>query len=135
MRGILIFICALIFTSIAVVFAQDADNPIDDFDFIGMFISIPALAAGVVVITELVKKAIKDKFKYIQYISWLIAVLLSAVGFIFKLGIFSGVKWYIGLIYALSAGLIANGLFDWQFIQIILKLLRISPKKAIPGNR
>jgi len=117
----------ILFLAIAPALSQDTGPPGEDPDFFSMFLSIPYLAGGIVLVTQIVRKAVNINGQWAQYLSWLIAVLLSAVGYVLQIGIFIGVTWYVGLVYALAAGLIANGLFDWDFIRVILKLIGLLP--------
>jgi|GEM_PF-4304165 len=87
------------------------------------FISIPALAALVLLLTPVLKKLSFLVNVNSQYISWGIAFLLSIVGWILNIGIYFNVEWMYIFIYGLASGLIANGLYDWQFIKSILVFL------------
>ena len=84
------------------------------------FISIPALAALVLLLTPVFKKLSFLASVNSQYISWGIAVLLSIAGWMLNVGIFYNVEWMYIFIYGLASGLIANGLYDWQFIKSVL---------------
>jgi len=123
MKRFFFFIAALfLFVTPVLLFAQDTGSAVPFMDW---FISIPALAAGVLVITEFFKNATG---KSSQFISWIIAFVLSVIGYIFHWGIFDHMQWWVGMIYALSAGLIANGLFDWSLIRALLEFFKINPE-------
>lgn len=87
------------------------------------FLSVPGLAALALIITEFLKVQLNLSGTINQYLAWVIALVISGAGYLLQLGIFIGVDWYFIFIYGLAAGLIANGLFDWNIVQAILNLL------------
>lgn len=89
------------------------------------FLSIPALSVAVLFMTDVFKNITGNNS---QYASWGMAIVIGAVGYFFNLGIFDHVTWWVGLIYALSSGLMANGLFDWGVVQKILALFKLDPE-------
>lgn len=98
---------------------------VSETDILYYFASIPALASAVVILTQAVKKLVVFAGDSAQYVSWGVSLLLGAAGYIFNWGIFESVSWYVGLIYAFAAALIANGLFDWEIIKSVLKALKL----------
>jgi hypothetical protein len=63
-----------------------------------------------------------------QVISWLIAILLSFLGWALKWGMFVGIEWYMVIVYGFACGLVANGIFDIAFIKTILSFLKLRDK-------
>lgn len=118
-----LFYLALLLVLPILLFAQDTGTGTGT-DFLNGFLSLTSLSALVLTVTEFIKNVTGKKT---QYMSWLISVVLGIIGYIFNLGIFDHVIWWHGLIYALSAGLMANGIFSWEFIQVILAFLKINP--------
>ncbi|HEX2982966.1 MAG TPA: hypothetical protein VHO28_05420 [Ignavibacteriales bacterium] len=98
---------------------------VNETDILYYFASIPALASAVVILTQAVKKLVTFAGDSAQYVSWGVSLLLGAAGYIFNWGIFESVSWYVGLIYAFAAALIANGLFDWEIVKSVLKALKL----------
>ncbi|HEX3075150.1 MAG TPA: hypothetical protein VHP30_16160, partial [Ignavibacteriales bacterium] len=96
-----------------------------------LFASIPALASAVVILTQAVKKLVTFAGDSAQYVSWAVSLLLGAAGYIFNWGIFESVSWYVGLVYAFAAALIANGLFDWEIVKSVLKALKLYEDEPI----
>jgi hypothetical protein len=88
------------------------------------FLSLGAMAAIVLPVTEFVKALFKIKGSWAQYLSWLIAVLMALFGFWLKLGIFSDLSLIWALVYGFAAGLISNGVFDISIIQAIINAIR-----------
>lgn len=116
MKRLLIF---LMFCFLAIpVFASDGGQ----IDIPQYFVSLSVFAPLVVIITEFIKANIKIENN--QLLSWIVSVLLSAVGWFLQLGMFAGVAWYWIFIYGLSSGLVANGIFDISIVQAILNLFK-----------
>ena len=104
------------------LFAQTVDP--GSVEISQYFVSLAVFATTVVLVTQFVLKYIKtDKD---QLVSWLVSIGLSGVGWIFGLGMFSGLSWYWIFIYGVAAGLVANGIFDIPVVKAILKII---PKK------
>ncbi|MFW5886630.1 MAG: hypothetical protein ACOCUL_02620 [Bacteroidota bacterium] len=104
--------------------AQTANSSEPSEILITMFSSLGAMAAGVTVITEFLKSALKIKGFLAQYLSWIVALVAGLTAFWFEWGIFAEVHaWYTGVIISLGAGLIANGIFDTKIVHAILKAI------------
>ena len=101
--------------------AEGLENPLE------YLATIPGLAALVLLITQFIKKQVPADGWYSVYISWAVSLVLSLVGWVFAIGIFAGALWYVALLYAAAAGLIANGLFDWKMIKAILEFFKLLP--------
>lgn len=128
------------FTAPLIAQSLEEETPTEVSDY---FASIPGVAIATLGLTQVLKKLLNQKYpespiadQVSQYISWAVAVLLSYLGFYFEWGIFAGISWYVTLIYALAAGLIANGIFDWQLTKSILQLFKLIPDdKKLANNR
>jgi hypothetical protein len=120
------YLLAVLFVALfsAPMFPQTGEA-VSEMDILSYFVSIPALASAVVLLTQAVKKLISFAGDSAQYVSWGVALLLGAAGYAFHFGIFAGVTWYAGLAYTFAAALIANGLFDWEIVKSILKALKL----------
>lgn len=105
--------------------AQDlgGDPPVI-FDPATWFVTLGAFVAAVMMVTEFIKKAFKIEGNWAMILSWIIAIALAAVGWILQYGIFAGLTWYWGLIYALSAGLIANKGYELGVVTGFLNVLK-----------
>lgn len=65
-----------------------------------------------------------------QLMSWIISIALAVVGHLFNVALFFGLNWLWTFIYALAIGLAANGVFDIDFIKLILeKIGALTPKQ------
>ncbi len=126
----IMFVLAILSMVPLVIMAQTgaADESIDVVEYIA---SIPGLAALVLLVTQFLKQFLKTDGWYSAYLSWFIALSLSVIGWVLQLGIFTGVVWWVMLLYAAAAGLIANGLFDWKVIKAILEILKLLPKGSV----
>lgn len=90
-----------------------------------LFASISALSAGILFITAYVKKLLGTQDGNTIIISGIVGLILSAFGYILKLGIFNLVEWYYIVIYGLISTLIANGLSTWEVIRQILTFFKL----------
>ncbi len=118
--GFVTFLILMLFS--AEMFAQTGTGPPgNEIDY---FATIPALAILVTIVSGYIKEAFKLTGSPAQYLSWGVAVVLSCIGYFLKIGVFATVEWYYIFIYGLSAGLIANGLFDWDAIRKLLQLFK-----------
>jgi hypothetical protein len=142
------FFCLLIaaFTFLVIpiaIFAQDSPPPGGDvvtlpdlpitFAFGAYVATFLLYAATVVMLTSIINKFITNLKGFAkQYLSWFVALLVGFVAFFLNLGIFEPLQWYQVLIYAFAAGLGANGVFDWQLIQAILRGLKLEPPLEVP---
>lgn len=88
------------------------------------FVSLGALVALVLALTQLLKKIIGSEKEWTKFISWVIAMLVSVVGWKMNLGIFEGIQIYFALLYGLIAGFVANEVFDLVFGEGIMNLIR-----------
>lgn len=143
-NAVLIF--TLLFFALAVLTTAQPVEPVEEIASINItesFSSLTALAALVVLITAWLKTFI-GKFKFVeqwkdktflkdwkQYLSWLVALLVSTVGYFFQWGLFVGIAWYYILIYAIVTGLISNGIADWNLLKTILEAFKLIPKKTV----
>jgi hypothetical protein len=93
------------------------------------FTSFAALAAVVVPVAGVVNNLLNLRGAWKQYSSWIVAIFLGVIPWFFNWGIFSGVTWYVALVYSLAAALVANGIFDIQLVKEILIALGIEPAK------
>ncbi len=123
---------AVLFISLPViVFAQEGGSILLGFDLSSYFVSLAAVAAFTVVVTNVLINLLKiPKFK--QLLSWVVAIALAFLGWGLKLGIFSEmVLWWWVLIHGIGIGLIANGIFDIKVVQAILNFIGnlIKPKE------
>jgi hypothetical protein len=90
-----------------------------------LFASISALSAGILIITAYIKKLLGTQDGHTIIISGVIGLILSALGYIFNLGIFNLVEWYYIIIYGLISTLIANGLSTWEIVRQILTFFKL----------
>lgn len=111
-----------------VVIAAQAETTSFGINILEYFYNIPALAGVVIILTSLLKTKLKIVPSLSRYVSWIIAISLSTIGWLLHAGIFSGVEWYFIFIYGFASAFIANGLFDWVLVKAILTLLKLEPK-------
>lgn len=109
--------------------ADTFENPLEHLA------TIPGLAALVLLVTQFIKKKVPADGWYSVYISWAVSLVLGLVGWIFGIGIFAGAVWWLMLVYAAAAGLIANGLFDWKVIKTILEFFKLLPSNKVQKRK
>lgn len=121
MKKLLFLLAALLVLALPVV-AQEIENSIViPPGIVEYFTTLSALAGAVLVVTQFALKFIHTKFD--QYFSWLMAVILSVVGWLFQIGVFVELPWWSIPIYATAAGLAANGLYDINVINWVLNVV------------
>lgn len=131
MKRFLMFLMAMVAIVVA-AFAAGQEPGVPGFnllEFITAFSSIGAVAALVLPITGWIKTLLKLDGKSARWVSWIVAVIVSIVGWIFKLGIFAEMEWFIVVAYGFGTGLIANGIFTAETVQTILTFIGAQVKR------
>ena len=127
------FICFLMLFMVAFItpmmtmaetVANAAVETSTSIDIGSYFTSLTGLVSLVILVTQFLKKLIKTEGLKTQILSWIVSVVLAVVGYFLQLGIFIDLAWYWILIYAVSAGLIANGIATKQVVEAILSLFK-----------
>ena len=124
-----ILLCFLMLFALAVpVFATsstpDIGPPIGVVDLLFDLSTIAGAAAAVLLITGWVKTAFKLEGKFARWVSWIVAISLSFLGWLLNLGLFEPVTWVVAIIYGFGIGLVANGIFTSETVQYILSLFK-----------
>ncbi len=141
---IALFLLVLLFATPIIVLGQEVTEQVTQVNFQESFESVPALAALILIATAwlaelIIKLGWSIKLESItkgwkQYLSWLVGLLLSAAGYFLQWGLFVGAQWYYIFIYGLTASLVANGLFKWEFFKTILEAIKLLPKTKTELN-
>ena len=87
------------------------------------FVSLSALVPLITVITDYFNKILKSFGIWKQITSWIVAILLSVLGYFLKIGIFENLTWYYAILHGILAGFASNGFYDIKIIENILNLL------------
>jgi hypothetical protein len=95
-------------------------------DFLAYFTTTSGLIALIDTITEFVKVKLKIPNTYIQYVSWLIGILLAVAGQQLDLGMFEAMTWWQSIIAGFGAALASNGVFDTGLVDWIIS--KFKPK-------
>lgn len=103
-------------------------NTVVGAGFQNYFLSLAALVPLVVLIAAFVNSKLNLSGFLKQFIAWVISIILCFVGWYFNLGVFTGLVWWVVIIYGFAVGLAANGFFDISLIQSILKALKLEKK-------
>ena len=114
----------------ALMFSQEPGGGIIElFGLTDYVVSFSAFVATVLLATSFINSYfLKWSGSKKQYLSWALALMIGFLAFFLQLGIFAS-PWYHVLIYSFGFGLGANGFFDWELIQAILKALKLEPNK------
>lgn len=108
------------------VFAQVVEPTETPTDYTAVFSTFAALVAFIPIVVEFIKKLFKTTSAtnslIIQISSWVIGIVITMVGWYFKLGFLDGVQWYFALLWGVAASLAANGIADTQVIKAIFSL-------------
>jgi hypothetical protein len=100
-------------------------------DFTTIFLSLTALVAFVVLVTDLIVRIFKTEKKLFKQITaWVLSIVLSLIGFWLKQGMFNELTIWATILTGLGAGVAANGLYTIDKVQFALDfLLKFLPKK------
>ena len=127
MKRFLFITASLLMLFFAGLYAQDT-GPSDTSVFDNIYMSLAGLAAGIVFVTEIVLRLLPDVHGLLKHIiSWAVGIAITLAGWLLDLGFLSGLVWYLALLYALAASLIANGVADTGLVQWLIGLP--SPKQ------
>lgn len=111
------------------LFAQEVNLPTDWLDLFANFNTWLASLAGMAAVTVFLAGAVNTLFKTTgfvkQLVAWIIAIVLLIAGNLVNLGFMADLSWLHTIIYGVAAGFIANGIFDIEFVKVILRLLKI----------
>jgi len=98
-------------------------------DLVQYFQSLPLIAALIITVSEYLTRFTKVYGLWAQIQSWAISIAIALLGYFLQLGIFEGINLLWTFIYGISAGLIANGLFDFELIKAFLELIKVRIKQ------
>ena len=118
------------------VFSQDVDPPTDWVDLLAQMPTWFGTLAGFGAVTVFLGSVVTTLFKLTkpwtkQVASWFVAVILCVVGNLVNFGLLADASWLQTLVYGIGAGLIANGIFDFTIVQLILQYLKLEVKKEL----
>lgn len=91
----------------ALAFVQEAPTEISDY-----FVSVPMLLIVIPIVTEWIKVKLNLIGRPVQYLSWSIGLILSFIGYFFKLGMFAEMTVWETILTGLEVALITNGIAD-----------------------
>jgi len=97
-------------------------------DYLVYFTTTAGLITLIDTLTEFFKLKFKIPNTYIQYVSWLIGVLLAVAGLLLGLGMFETMTWVQTIIAGFGAALASNGVFDTGLVDWIISLFKPKTK-------
>ena len=98
----------------------DSGPPVGVIDLLFDLSTVAGAAAAVLLITGWIKTAFKLEGMFARWVSWIVAISLSYIGWFLNLGLFEPVTWPVALVYGFGIGLVANGIFTSEVIKAIL---------------
>lgn len=123
---------ALLFTAFALcmfsipLFAQGTDPGTGGVDPISVyFYTLTGLSGITVIVSMALINATGARGWLKQLISWLTAMALAWVGYLFNVGMFEGITVGWTIILGLASGITSNGIYDITFVQMILEFLKL----------
>lgn len=125
------FLVGFLFVPLAGVYAAGivAEEVFDQKGIEVYFYSVAALAGLVITATEFLKRMFNSSGGWTEFLSWFVGVALAFVGWFFKIGIFEDISVYWVVGYGFAAGLIANNIFDSNFIESVINAFKGIKKK------
>jgi hypothetical protein len=128
MKKVFMFLFLLLAVPIA-MFAQVIEPPTNWVELFANLNTWLASLSGVAAVTVFLTAAVNTLFKttgfWKQLVAWVIAIILLVAGNLLNIGFMAQLNWLNTIIYGVAAGFIANGIFDLEFIKVILKALKI----------
>jgi hypothetical protein len=97
-------------------------------DYLVYFTTTTGLIALIDTVTEFLKLKLKIPNTYIQYVSWLIGILLAVSGQLLDLGMFEAMTWWQSIIAGFAAALASNGVFDTGLVDWIISIFKPKTK-------
>jgi len=97
-------------------------------DYLVYFTTTAGLITLIDTLTEFFKLKFKIPSTYIQYVSWLIGVLLAVAGLLLGLGMFETMTWVQTIIAGFGAALASNGVFDTGLVDWIISIFKPKTK-------
>lgn len=88
-------------------------------------LTLGGFAAAIVVVAELVNRAIKASGFGAQLVAWVLGIGIAVLADVLNLGMFVPLSTLESGAVGLAAGFVANGIFDVPFIQTILEKIGI----------
>lgn len=121
------FLFFVMLLSFIVAFAQGGVDP-PTSGFWESFATISGVASLTLLITGWIKTALKLEGKWARWLSWTVSVLLSLFGWWQNVGLFELYTWWMTIIAGFGIGLVANGIFTAETVQIILAFFKAQVK-------
>lgn len=102
-------------------------------DLSSYFADLATMAALVVALSEwLGGRLLNLRGLPAQALSWVIALAVTAVGYLLGLGVVAGLSLPMLIAHGLATGLVANGIFDIKVVQALLEGVKLRlPKKKV----
>lgn len=123
----------LLFIPVA-LFGQDVEPPANWLDLFANINVWLGTLAGVAAVTVFLAAAVNTLLKvagfWKQVVAWVISILLLVIGNLVNMGFMAELTWLNTLIYGVAAGFVANGIFDIEFIKMVLQALKIEDAKT-----
>lgn len=122
---VMCFIVGFLLVPSAIVFAASvAGESVGVENVDTFFVSLAAMSAAVIPVTEFIKRLLKSSGGWTKFLSWIAATAISFVGWWLNLGILEGLSVIWVFIYGIAAGLVANSVFDIGIVEAIIRVFK-----------
>ena len=125
----LLLLCILLFALILPAAAQITGVSPPAVDLLADFTTIAGVAAFTLLIAGWIKTAFKLEGALARWVSWAVAIVISFVGWYFNIGLFDPLLWWQTIFYGFGIGLVANGIYSAETIQLILSFFGAQVKR------
>lgn len=89
------------------------------------FVSLGLTAAAAVALAALLNTLLKTTGFFKQLVAWVVAVALVGISNLLGVGFAADFTLLYTAIYGVAVGLVANGIFDIEFVKALLRLFKI----------
>lgn len=123
------FLCILLFALALPVIAQSTGASPPVVELAIDLSTVAGVAAFTLLVAGWIKTAFKLEGKFARWVSWAVAIIVSIAGWKFNIGLFEPLTWWVSLLYGFGVGLIANGIYSSETVQLILAFFGAQIKK------
>ena len=128
MKKIMMFLILMLLIPVALL-AQVVNPPtnwLELFANINVWLgSLAGVAAVTVFLAAAINTLLKTSGFWKQLVAWVVAILILVVGNLVNMGFMADLNWLHTIVYGVAAGFISNGIFDLEFVKIVLRALKI----------
>ena len=127
-KFLMLMFLALLSLPILAQVVEPPANWLDLFANINVWLgSLTGVAAVTVFIAAAANTLLKTTGIWKQIVAMVVSIILLGVGNLVNMGFMAELNLLHTIIYGLAGGLLANGIFDLGFLNVLLRLLKVIP--------